>query len=145
MRRGVSDPGASTYFNQEVFLNNLKLISINSATERALAVALVDADGNQITPVGSANTVGDGRKTVTTAGTAEQFTAQACKYVIIVGLPGNTNGVVIGGSTVVAATGTRRGVVLYAEQSQRFDITNMNLLYIDSITNGEGVAFTYFN
>ena len=144
MRHGIGNPASSTYYNQEALLNELTLVLV-SATQKALLVALSDASGNQVVPIGLPTTCGDGRKTVSTAGTREQFTAQACKYVIIVGLPGNTNGVVIGGTTVVAATGTRQGVVLYAEQSQRFDISNMNALWIDSITNGEGVAFLWFN
>jgi len=118
---------------------------IQVGTFGAKRVVGYDSSGNEITPLSIPTTCGDGRKTVTTAGTAEQFASKACKYVIIVGLPGNTNGVVIGGSTVVAATAGRRGVVLYAEQSQRFDVTNMDALYIDSITNGEGVSFAYFN
>lgn len=144
MRHTLGNPASSNYFNKEAWLNELSVFLI-TASVKALAVSQVDSNGNPVTPVGSATTVGDGRKIVTAAGTAENFASQACKYVIIVGLPGNTNGVVIGGSTVVAATGTRRGVVLYAEQSQRFDVTNMNLLWIDSITNGEGVAFAFFN
>lgn len=90
-------------------------------------------------------TVGDGRKTVTTAGTREQFTAQACKKVIITAETDNTNEVVIGGSTVVAAVGTRQGIPLFPAQSEIFHVNNMNLLYIDSVTNGEGVTFVYFS
>ena len=144
MRFDRSNPALETYLNEEAYLNNLKRLSINSGTEYALAVGLVDTNGNLISSLGVATGVGDGRKTVTTAGTREQFTAQACQYVILVGLPGNTNAVVVGGSTVVASSATRRGITLYADQSYRLDISNMNLLYIDSVTDGEGVAFAYF-
>lgn len=46
MRRGVADPSSSNYFNLEVLFNNLKLVPINSSTERALAVAVVDENGD---------------------------------------------------------------------------------------------------
>ena len=130
------------FYNKE-YIQNQETVDIGGGNQ-AKRVVLYDTNGNAISS-GAATTVGDGRLTVTTAGTAVQFAAQACKYVIIVGLPGNTNAVVVGASTVVSATASRRGVVLYAEQSQRFDVTNMNLLYLDSITNGEGVAFAWFN
>lgn len=45
MRTGIANPGSSNYFNIEVFLNQLKQVSINSGTERALAVVLVDGNG----------------------------------------------------------------------------------------------------
>lgn len=38
------------YLNPEVLLNNLKLVSINSGTELAIAVALVNSSGTQIIP-----------------------------------------------------------------------------------------------
>lgn len=50
MRFGISNPGSENYFCEEVFLNNLKLVPINLNTERALAVAVVDSNGNQVTP-----------------------------------------------------------------------------------------------
>lgn len=46
MRKGVADPSSNNYFNKEVFLNNLKLVSINTGTEKCLAIAVVDSDGN---------------------------------------------------------------------------------------------------
>ena len=91
-----------------------------------------DGDGHNVQlfrELGVAS-VGDGRKTVTTAGTAEQFTSQACKWVEIIAEEDNTDVVVVGGSTVVAALATRRGKPLFAAQSAVFKVKNMDLLYM---------------
>ena len=48
MRQGVADPASADYLNFEMLLNNIKRISINNGTERALAVALVNAAGGLI-------------------------------------------------------------------------------------------------
>lgn len=93
----------------------------------------------------SGSVFGDGRKTCTLAGTREQFSNQQCKYVIITGLEGNTDMVVIGGATVVASASTRSGIPLTALQQIRFDVNNTNLLYIDSVVSGEGVSYIYVN
>ena len=42
---------------------------------------------------------------------------------------------------MVAALATRRGVPLGAGDSVTFEINNMNLLYLDSLVDGEGVTF----
>ena len=132
----------STFYNDE-YLQNRETLQLTDVNLKR--VTLYDASGNAVSPIPSATSVGDGKKVVTTGGTRVQFDSQACKYVIIVGLDTNTNAITIGGSTVVGAAATRRGVPLFAAQSQRFDVTNMNLLYMDSITNGEGVSFAWFN
>lgn len=54
MRQGVASPASSNYFNKEVFLNNLKLISVNSGTERVIGVGLVDLNGNLLGSVATA-------------------------------------------------------------------------------------------
>ena len=87
----------------------------------------------------------DGRKTVASAGTRERLVSSntPCKVVTITALIANTNEVVIGGSTVVASAGTRSGVPLFAGQSVTLYIEDLYALYIDSVTNGEGVSFIY--
>lgn len=40
------------YFNTEVYWNNIKKVSINSGSEYALGVAIVDSSGNLILPGG---------------------------------------------------------------------------------------------
>lgn len=101
--------------------------------------------GTVTSSAGGYTTVGDGRKTVTTAGTRVQFSSQACKKVTISALISNTNAVYIGGSTVVAAAGSETGTLLFPGSSFSVEVTNMNLLYMDSLTNGEGVSFIWFS
>lgn len=93
-------------------------------------------------PTGVSDSVADGRKTVTSAGTAEQFADLECRTVSITALSTNTGTVVIGASTVVAVAGSRRGTPLAASDTGIFAVSNMNLLYIDATVSGDGVSFT---
>lgn len=45
-RFGVADPHSEDYMGIEAFINNVKLIPIKNGTERAVAVALVDRNGD---------------------------------------------------------------------------------------------------
>jgi len=56
MRFDKADPGDLTYLHPEPLLNNIKRVDINSGTEEAWAVAVVDSNGTQITSFGGANT-----------------------------------------------------------------------------------------
>lgn len=88
---------------------------------------------------------GDGRKTVTTAGTAVQVATQPTRAnsTCLTALSGNTGTICVGGSTVVAAVGaTRRGTPLAAGESVTFNC-DASLLWIDATVNGEGVSFSY--
>lgn len=135
-----------------------KLVEVQKETSKAVAafaggsdrVMVRDANGNIIDfgGVGVPASTGDGTKAVTSAGTAEAFTATStpCKYVIVNADLGNTNPVVVGGSTVVAASGSQRGVVLIPGNNPvRIEIDNVNKLYVDSQTNGDKVCYAYFN
>lgn len=90
--------------------------------------------------------VGDGRQT-TTAGSRVQLstTSIPCKKVTITALPNNTDLVVIGSNTVVASSDTRRGHPLFTGSSITFDIDNINKVFIDVVTTGEGVTYLYTN
>ncbi len=90
------------------------------------------------------------RKTVTTAGTAEQITSTStpCEYVILNAPLGNTGDpvVVVGDASVVAANATQRGIVLVpGNDPVRVNIANLNLLYVDVQTNGNAVCGAYFS
>jgi hypothetical protein len=87
----------------------------------------------------------DGRKTVTTAGTAERLVSSSTKArkVTIMAELDNTDYVCVGGSTVVAALGTRRGIPLSAGSSVTLDVENLYDIYVDAAVNGEGVTFLY--
>lgn len=89
---------------------------------------------------------GDGGKTVTTAGTAVQLSSTSilCRKVLVQARQENTQAVVVGGSTVVAAASTRRGIALVPGESQYFPIKDVSQLWLDSLANSEGVSFIYF-
>jgi len=90
-----------------------------------------------------------GRKTVTTAGAAERLAATTpADWLMIQAESDNTGNVCIGGSNVVAATGSRVGV--FVEESVAFgtpvfipgplDLTDV---HVDVTVNGDGVHFIY--
>lgn len=105
----------------------------------------------------SNETVGDGRKTVTAAGTAVTLatattvtagqnpgpTANSVRDLRVTALSTNTGVIVVGGSTVVAAAGTRRGTPLSAGDTVSINLADLSKLYIDATVNGEGVSFSY--
>lgn len=86
-------------------------------------------------------TIGDGSKTVTTAGTRVQLTSTEtpCFYIIVTALVANIGTIWVGGSTVASG----RGIPLVALQSCRIDIDDISKVYIDSTVNGEGVSYGY--
>ena len=96
--------------------------------------------------VGTAGTIVDGTKTITTAGTAVQITATAtpCKKVWLNADLGNTNPVVVGGSTVDATAGSMRGIILIpANPPVEIEIDDLSKLYVDAQTNGDEICFVY--
>ena len=94
----------------------------------------------------SYRTIGDGIKDVATAGTAVALASSTlCRMVQIQASLENTGTVVVGASTVVASTATRRGISLEAGQSVALRVTNLNKLYLDAVVSGEGVNYVYFN
>ena len=83
------------------------------------------------------------RKTVTTAGTAEQLTATAenISGLYISALSTNTGNVYIGGSDVDSTN----GYILANTDTHLFiPIGDPSLLYLDVATSGEGVAYWCF-
>lgn len=104
-------------------------------------VSYVSGGNNAVT-----SSLTDGRKTVTTAATAEKIIAAVtpCKRVDIVAETDNTGIIVVGASTVVAALGTRRGVPLNKGDFYSVEIDDASKLYIDSTVNGDGVSFVIY-
>ena len=90
-------------------------------------------------------TISDGLKLVAAAGTRETLAASTpCREVCITAKMTNTGTVVVGGSTVVAASGaTRRGTPLNAGDSVTIPINDLQKVYLDVTVNGEGVTYTY--
>lgn len=140
---GNGKPGG--WFNVEDFFNELTVYILNSNTVKALAIGITDLAGNQVAPYAIGTSVSDGRTVVTTAGTRVQLSTSsvASLTITITAETSNTGIVVVGGSAVVAAVGTRRGVPLFAGDSYTIAANNLNLIYLDSTVNGEGVTYTY--
>ena len=86
--------------------------------------------------------IGDGSKDVTSAGTAEQLTDTdtPCKFVNIFAKAGNTGNVFVGGVNVSSS----RGMVLeQARSTDWMQIDNLNKIYVDVATGGDGVQYAY--
>ena len=120
-------------------------------SHRALSWSLRLLNGNYYlaTTAGAVTngTVTSGRKAVTNAGTAETIVASstACFRVELSADLGNTNPVVVGGSTVVAANGSQQGIVLIPGNDPFvIIIDDVEKIYVDSQTNGDSVVFNYY-
>ena len=80
----------------------------------------------------------NGQKTVAAAGTAETLSGNtSIKSVCIKALPTNTNYVYVGNSSVTSSD----GYMLPSGEAISMDIDNLNKIYLDVVTNGEGVSF----
>lgn len=91
---------------------------------------------------GAASGLVAGAKTVTTAGTRVQLVASstACTKIIMTAEDDNTGKIYYGGSTVSSSVGD----YLFPAQKITLEIDDVNKVYIDAETNGDGVKFTYF-
>ena len=89
----------------------------------------------------------DNNQTVTTAGTRVQLntTAIRCSKVTITARISNAGEVVVGGSTVVAAVATRRGTTLFQGDSVTLYVNDLSKIYVDAVTSGDRVEYTYFD
>lgn len=84
-----------------------------------------------------------GRKTVTTAGTAEQMTSQAIPDgfgVVIKAISTNTGRVRVGNSKANAESATT-AFTLGSNESITLKISNLNLVWLDVTVSGEGVEW----
>lgn len=87
----------------------------------------------------------DGRKVVTTAGTAVRLvsTNTRCSKVTIMAEVDNTGYIVVGDSTVIAAIATRRGIPLSAGGSITLTVEDLYQVWIDAEVSSDGVTFIY--
>lgn len=91
---------------------------------------------------GGVATLTDGRTTVTTHGTAVALASTAAiKWVTVTGLTSNAQQVNVGASTVLAASGTQRGVPLLPGDSVSIPVNDISKVFVDSRVDGEGVAW----
>jgi len=96
------------------------------------------ATGALSVTVDSPDTLGNGQKTVTHAGTAEVLGAStAIQSIVIQALGANTGFIYVGDSGVDSTN----GYVLRRNASVAFDIDNLDDIYIDASVNGEGVSY----
>lgn len=124
---------------------------VGSGANRKLIqqIMTVDASGNYVDASGGASgssqyLTGDGRQTVTTAGTAVALaTTTSIKKVFITAETDNTGLIAVGRSTVLAAPGSQRGIILAPGQSTSFSADDLANVYIDATQNGDGVAYAY--
>ena len=86
--------------------------------------------------------INNGSKAVATAGTAETLVAGSttCKKVWIWAKDGNTGTRVYFGGATVSSTS---GAVIYKGGVSVVEIDNVQKIYIDVDSNGDGVQFTY--
>ena len=113
-------------------------IFANPTTRRLFVDALTSLVGN--------STLVDGRKTVTSNGTAVALgSATTIKRITVQALETNTDAVAVGASTVVAASGSERGAILLPFQNVDIFHNDLAKIYVDSRVNGEGVSFIYEN
>lgn len=99
-----------------------------------------------IKSIGGNKTLKTGRKVVTAAGTAEVLVDEStpCKEVTIMSETDNGDLIAIGDENVVAAPGTQVGLILLSGGSSVvLKIDNLNKIWIDAGTNGEGVTYAY--
>lgn len=89
--------------------------------------------------------VTSGRKTVASAGTAEQITTTLTpiRRVDITAETDNTGKIALGGSTAVATEGSQQGVILEPGQTYTFHITDLSKIYVNATVNGDGVTYNY--
>ena len=94
------------------------------------------------------NNVGTGNAVVSTAGTPVQLigTNQECKRLDVQAYFNNANAVTVGSSVVKGSQtiGTGKGVTLQPGTTYTFYITNVALMWVDAVNNGDGVQFNYY-
>ncbi len=90
--------------------------------------------------------IGEGRKVVAAAGTAECLAAAStpCKRILMMAETDNTGTIVFGGTAVIAALATRTGIPLNAGDSVVIVTNDLNKVYLDTTVNGDGVTYTYY-
>lgn len=89
--------------------------------------------------------VGNGRKVVAAAGTAEtiESTAHEVREVIITAETNNTGVVAVGGSAVVASLTTRQGIPLFAGDSLSLFGVDLDKVYLDVTVSGDGITYLF--
>lgn len=144
MRNKIARPyGLGEIFNASwnATLRTLKVIIYGWDGSAAQAIKV---DTNGVVSISPSNTaVGDTTATVTNAGTRVQLSDTTCKRAFVQAHESNTGTIVVGAATCVAALVGRRGLALYPTQGEWFNVSNTNLLYIDSTASSDKVTIYY--
>ena len=142
VKRGALQSTAGTSRTTDTVTRHVQHIGANGSPMPSGATA---GDPIHVSTGGAvATTMGDGRQTVASTGTAEAIAAStAVKEVTITAELDNTGTITVGGSTVIDATATRRGSPLYPSESITIPTDNLAEVYIDAEVNGDGVTFSY--
>jgi len=111
-------------------------------TDTTLRLKVDSNSGDGVSSIGASRTV------VSSAGTPIQLPDVDCKKVYIQCSEANgslTNGgiIVVGDSSVDATLATRIGFALYPTQTQAFNVSNLSLLYVDSLDDGAAIQLYY--
>jgi hypothetical protein len=110
---------------------------------------LTDSAGRQVVSLpassgGVVSSLGQGKKTVTTAGTPVALAATtSIAWVTIEALQANTGRIAVGGSGVDATLTTGTGATLGSGDAATIRVSDLASVFIDSTVSGEGVRFTY--
>jgi hypothetical protein len=141
--------GAQAFHVDQVTIDGLLALVERVKVTFGLPGAAVDVSATNPLPVsmaGAADVVGtlvDGRKTVTTPGTAVALAASsACKWVTVTALLSNTGQVNVGGSAVLATLAGSSGTPLTAGSSVTLPVNDPSKVFVDARVAGEGVSFT---
>jgi len=98
----------------------------------------VDGDAKFPVSLSGSNTLVNGAKDVTTAGTAEALaSSQAVRSVVVRAKTANTGVVYVGDSSVAAAN----GFPLAADEAITLTVNDLAAVYLDVATSGEGVTY----
>jgi len=133
----------------QAFIKALKTLVENQEKQvAAFSQGLNVNDLRGVMRASNTGTIGTFTKTVTTAGTRVQITSAdtPCFKVQVCADLGNTNPVVVGDASVVAASGSMRGTVLVPGNDPVFiPVNNLNKLWVDSQTSGDKICGSYFS
>ena len=123
--------------------NTIKLDNSNNSVKLDSSNNTVKIDSsNNIVEQNAPSNLGQGIKDVTTSGTAEALASStSCKKVLIKAKSTNTGKVYVGNSSV---SSSNTAIELEAEDAFEMEIDNLNKIYLDVDTNGEGVKFNYW-
>jgi len=123
-------------------VRNDTLVALSNVADGDYTPFQVDAEGALYTTHGVTGGA-DGVTTDDTNGTVLGGDV-ICQKIDIQAQTDNTGVIAVGFTGVDATIATGTGIILYPGDTYSLEINNLNLIYIESSVNGEGVRYTYF-